>query len=114
MKKVSKTRVAVKPACDPVSMAEAFTGTLSDPQARVAMIQSLIPLGLAAVCEALQEEVKALCGARYARRGNRSSNRRWGRQQGSVYLADQKTPVQAPRVRDTEAGSEGTLDQRCH
>jgi len=103
MKKVSTTMRAVKPASDPVSMAEAFMGTLSDPQTRVALIQSRIPLGLTAVCEALQDEVKALCGARYARRGDRSSYRRWGSQKGSVYLADQKTPVQVPRVRDTEA-----------
>ena len=65
MKKVSATRGAVKQASDPVSMAEEFMGVLGDPDTRVAAIQSLIPLGLAAVCEALQEEVEALCGARH-------------------------------------------------
>ena len=109
MKKVSTTRGTVKQASSPVSMAEEFMGVLGDPDTRVAAIQSLIPLGLAAVCEALQEEVEVLCGARYARRGKNSSNRRWGSQPGSVYLADQKTPVRVPRVRDTEARSEVTL-----
>ena len=109
MKKVSTTKGAVKPATDTVSMTEELMRDLGGPDTRVAAIQSLIPLGLAAVCEALQKEVEALCGARYARRGKRTSNRRWGSQQGSVYLADQKTPVQVPRVRDTEAQSEVTL-----
>ena len=52
MKKVSTTRGTVKQASSPVSMAEEFMGVLGDPDTRVAAIQSLIPLGLAAVCEA--------------------------------------------------------------
>jgi hypothetical protein len=59
---------------------------------RVAMIQALIPLGLKAVNEVLQEEVTQLAGARYRREGG---------QPGSVYLADQKLGVRVPRVRDT-------------
>lgn len=67
---------------------------------RVAVIQALIPLGLEAVAAALQGEVVALAGARYARAGGRPEVVRWGRQRGSVYLADQKLPVVVPRVRD--------------
>jgi transposase-like protein len=69
-------------------------------EARVAMIQALIPLGLEAVGEALRQEVVTLAGERYARAGGRPELVRWGRQRGSVYLADQKLPVVVPRVRD--------------
>ena len=109
MKKVSTSQDIVKQASDPVSTEEELMRALGDPDTRIAMIQSLIPLGLAAVCETLQKEVEALCGARYARKESRSSNRRWGRQQGSVYLADQRTAVRVPRVRDTQTQSEVSL-----
>ena len=69
-------------------------------EARVAMIQALIPLGLEAVGEALRQEVVTLAGERYARAGGQAELVRWGQQRGSVYLADQKLPVRVPRVRD--------------
>jgi len=73
------------------------------------MIQALIPLGLRAVEEALQAEVAALAGARYAHNDGRPAVVRWGGQQGSVYLADQKLPITVPRVRDRAAGREIAL-----
>ena len=72
----------------------------------IAMIQALIPLGLRAVEEALQAEVAALAGPRYAREATPSAVVRWGAQRGSVYLADQKLPIEVPRVRDRAAGAE--------
>ena len=77
-------------------------GTRATP-ASVAMIQALIPLGLRAVAEALQQEVQLLAGARYAHDDADSETAglaRWGKQAGSVFLADQKLPVQVPRVRN--------------
>lgn len=68
---------------------------------RVAMIQALLPLGLKAVNDVLQEEVTQLAGARYSRGGGQPGYARWGGQPGSVYLADQKVGVRVPRVRDT-------------
>ena len=68
--------------------------------ARVALIQALIPLGLDAVEEELQQEVEALAGKPHARQGRQPGVVRWGEQRGSVYLADQKLPVVVPRVRD--------------
>jgi transposase-like protein len=65
------------------------------------MIQALVPLGLKAVNDVLQEEVTLLAGARYSRQGGQPGYARWGGQQGSVYLADQKVSVRVPRVRDT-------------
>jgi transposase-like protein len=67
-------------------------------ETRVALIQALIPLGLAAVKDALLAEVEQLAGVRYARDGGACV--RWGRQRGSVYVADQKLAVAVPRVRD--------------
>ena len=67
---------------------------------RVELIQALIPLGLEAVQDVLEQEVTALAGARYARAGGQAGHARWGQQAGSVYLADQKVSIQVPRVRD--------------
>jgi len=75
----------------------------------VALIQALIPLGLRAVEEALQQEVAALAGARYAHADGSPGVARWGSQRGSVYLADQKVPITVPRVRDVAAGVEMPL-----
>ena len=76
---------------------------------RVAMIQALVPLGLKAVGEMLEEEVIALAGTRYSRHGGQPGYARWGGQRGSVYLADQKVGIRVPRVRDTLGGQEVPL-----
>ncbi len=73
---------------------------------KMAVIQELIPLGLRAVGEELQLEVKRLAGEKHARGGE---NARWGRQNGSVYLRDQKFPIQVPRVRNVIANREVQL-----
>ena len=64
------------------------------------VLQALIPLGLGHVEEALQREVQRLAGRRYSRQGRQPGLVRWGRQPGSIYLADQKLPIPVPRVRD--------------
>jgi transposase-like protein len=79
-------------------------------EARIALIQALIPLGLEAVGEVLQREVIALAGERHARQGRRPGLVWWGQQQGSVYLADQKLPVVVPRVRDRHRQVEVPLE----
>ena len=76
---------------------------------RVELIQALIPLGLEAVQELLQQEVTALAGARYQRAGGVPGYGRWGSQPGSVYLADQKVAVTVPRVRDVRRDQEVPL-----
>ena len=80
-----------------VRRAEADSAALNS---RVELIQALIPLGLEAVQDVLEQEVTALAGARYARAGGQAGHARWGKQAGSVYLADQKVSIQVPRVRD--------------
>jgi putative transposase len=68
-------------------------------ESRLAMIQSLIPLGLAAVEAELQSEILGLVGERYSRGGYL---KRWGSNPGSVFLGDQKVHVAVPRARNIE------------
>jgi transposase-like protein len=83
-------------------------GTITTPGS-LAMIHALIPLGLRAVEDALQAEVTALAGPRYAHHDHRPEVVRWGKQSGSIYLADQKLPITVPRVRDRGAHHEVSL-----
>ena len=76
---------------------------------RVELIQTLIPLGLEAVNDVLQQEVTALAGERYQRNGGQPGYARWGQQRGSVYLADQKVRLRVPRVRDRDRDQEVSL-----
>ena len=87
---------------------------IDDGTAMLALIQELIPLGLKAVAEALAQEVTALAGARYAHNDAHPDVVRWGKQPGSIYLADQKLPIQVPRVRDRAAGHEIPLATYQH
>lgn len=78
-------------------------------ESRLSMIQMLIPLGLKAVEEELQAEVRAKAGGnRYGRNGG--AIKRWGRNPGSVYVGDQKLRVNVPRIRDVAAGREIPLE----
>ena len=83
---------------------------LDDLDVTVALIQTLVPLGLRAAEEALLREVTMLAGRRYARNDGMAHRIRWGRQRGSIYVGDQKLPIQVPRVRDREARTEVPLE----
>ena len=76
---------------------------------RIAAIQLLIPLGLQAVTEELQQAVVDLAGERYQRKSSDQPLRRWGSQRGSVYLGDQKLPIDVPRVRNVDDDTEVAL-----
>lgn len=82
---------------------------ITELDARIEMIQALIPLGLQAVHETLHRAVEQLAGPRYQRGPADRRFYRWGSERGSVYLADQKVAVQVPRVRDRHAGQEVRL-----
>jgi transposase-like protein len=81
----------------------------ADLNGRIAMIQALIPLGLLAVEEALQQEVEQLAGPRYRRQGGQPGHVRWSQERGSVYLLDQKVPVTYQRVRDQRGNTDVPL-----
>ena len=86
---------------------EVVAGDWPQIDARAELIQALIPIGLEAVNDLLQQEVVSLVGARYSRSGG--DHARWGRQQGSVYLGDQKVSITVPRVRNLRRGQEVPL-----
>jgi len=79
---------------------------LAELDTRAELIQALIPIGLEAVNELLQQEVCQLAGERYRRQGGVPGYARWGGQRGSVYLGDQKVAIRVPRLRDTRRGQE--------
>ena len=83
---------------------------MEDFDTRVALIQALIPLGLAAVGEELEAEVTRLAGTRYERSGRLPGHVRWTKQDGSIYLGDQKHPIRYQRVRDQTKGTEVALE----
>ena len=115
MKKVShkapKVKAIHKDDATPETPLEEELGALDT---RIALIQALIPLGLDAVAEELQEEVSRLAGDRYTRKDTQNPNRRWGSQQGSVYLSDQKVPLSVPRVRNVVTDEEVSLQTYHH
>lgn len=75
-------------------------------EARLAMIQMLIPVGLDAVAKELKAEVEQLAGPRYSRGTDIG---RWGSNAGSVYLGDQKVRMRVPRVRSAVTREEVPL-----
>lgn len=88
---------------------EELTKMGEDFDARIALIQELIPIGLMAVSDRLIADVERLVGPRYKRDRESRELVRWGSQGGSVYLSDQKVKVQVPRVRNRETNQEVEL-----
>src|SRR3989304_8635929 len=60
--------------------------------AKAALIQELIPLGLMHIVAVVEEEVVRLAGEKYQRDGIAGYDR-WGKQQGSVFIQDQRIPI---------------------
>lgn len=106
MKEVASSVSGVKPDSKRPSIPEEAIASIEALDVRIALIQALIPIGLAAVSEQLQKAVEALAGPRYARKEEDQPYRRWGAQGGSVYLSDQKVAVSVPRVRDVACNQE--------
>ena len=102
--RIGRRGKAVESAC--VTGQEGRQAHLPELETRVELIQALIPIGLEAVNEVLQQEVCQLAGEPYSRQGGLPGHARWGSQRGSVYLADQKVAIAVPRVRDTRRGQE--------
>jgi transposase-like protein len=100
-RKKSKVKIITRKAME--SMPEG-TRTI---EGKTELIQLLIPLGLKAVNDLLQEEVEKLAGDRYRHEGGPL---RWGKQAGSVYLGDEKFRIEVPRVRDEEKNTELGLE----
>ena len=78
--------------------------------AKVALIRSLVPLGLMHIEELLDEEVTALAGERDARKAPSVGGRRHGSNPGTVGLAGQRVPIRVPRIRHV---TESEIPLRC-
>ena len=81
--------------------------SLNGSSTRIELIQMLIPVGLQTVEEELQSEVMKIAGVRYSR--THPGFKRWGCNEGSVFLGDQKVSMSVPRVRDVLHGKEVPL-----
>lgn len=79
-----------------------------DLDSKAALIHELIPLGLMHIHGILQEEILQLAGQKYKRDGIPGYDR-WGKQQGYVYIKDQRIPIIVQRVRDTINDKEVSL-----
>ena len=60
--------------------------------------------------EVLEEEVTGLAGKRHSRKEEGNSLRRWGSTPGSIRIDGEKVPIDVPRVRDTDAEEERSLE----
>ena len=109
MSKLSGPRKHVKRSLEIGPVNRKAPGLTDDLDVRIELIQWLIPLGLQAVADELQQAVEELTGPRYQRKGADQSLRRWGSQSGSVYLGDQKLTIDVPRVRDVARRTEVPL-----
>ncbi|MCK5591122.1 MAG: transposase, partial [Candidatus Pacebacteria bacterium] len=69
----------------------------------ITLIQELIPSGLMAAKEEMEKEIKKLTGERYK---HGKENVSWGSQPGSIFLRDQKIPIEVPRVRNKKENKE--------
>ena len=100
----AKIKISSKREAAMQRIMDSYSGNLD---VKISVIQDLIPLGLKAVADELKAEVTRLAGEKHSRAGN---NARWGRQNGSVYLQDQKLPVMVPRVRNVDFNTEVPLE----
>ena len=70
------------------------------------LISMMLPQSVKEFMRELESEVTQICGARYS---HGKVNQRWGTQNGSVIIGDQRVAVEKPRVR-TKDGREVSLD----
>ncbi|MBI5103339.1 MAG: transposase [Nitrospirae bacterium] len=75
--------------------------------AKVEAIQQMIPLALMHALDMIENDVRQLAGERYGRNGIPGYDR-WGKQEGSICLHDQRIPIQYTRVRDTKKRKEAS------
>jgi len=107
MKKIIKRQKNCNKNIDELEVSDNLSEESFD--VRIALIQELIPIGLMAVNDILQNEVTQLAGPRYSRRQDKRYIVRWGAQQGSVYLQDTKVKVRVPRIRNRKTDKEVIL-----
>ena len=68
------------------------------------LISHLLPASVKAFLEELEREVNGICGDRYEHSEHGVS--RWGKQNGSIILGNQRIAIEKPRLRDTTGKKE--------
>jgi transposase-like protein len=77
---------------------------------KIAMLETHLDLCRLLVNEILEEEVAALCGAKYAHeKPHQGRYSRWGTNHGSVRIGEHRLTISVPRVKDHEADQMATL-----
>jgi transposase-like protein len=101
--KINKRKVpSVKKSAIKQDEWQDFEGNKVDSEHMI--LSLLIPSAVKEFMRKLDEEVSDLCGSRFQR--NDSNYQRWGNQDGSIVLANQKIRIQKPRVRDKSTRKE--------
>jgi transposase-like protein len=89
------------------TLREALDGPLDT---KLRLIQHHAKMARLLAEEILDEEVESLAGERYSRKGEGNPFRRWGSNSGSIRIDGEKVPIDVPRVRDTDAEEERSLE----
>lgn len=80
-------------------------------EVKLAMLESHLDICRLLVNEVLEEEVTALCGARYSHeKPHEGRYSRWGYNPGSVRIGDHRLTIQVPRVFDNQTQSVKPLE----
>ena len=102
MKTITKKERRINRRVDVQAMSE----EQMDSEEEMAMIQTLIGLGMTAATERIQKDFTVLVGKAYERGKPMGP---WGSNAGSIYLGDQKVRIRVPRARNSQTGEEGRL-----
>jgi len=115
--------INLKPKKNPVMTTQASTDAEETPTAetlhealdgpidtKLRLIQHHAKMARLLAEEVLDEEVADLAGERYSRKEDGNPFRRWGSNSGSIRIDGEKVPIDVPRVRDTDAGEERSLE----
>ena len=80
-------------------------------EVKLAMLESHLDICRLLVNEVLEEEVSALCGARYSHeKPHEGRYSRWGYNPGSVKIGEHRLAIQVPRVFDNQTQSVKPLE----
>jgi hypothetical protein len=86
---------------------EALRDALGGPPAtKLHLIQHHGNMALLLAKQLLEEEVEDLAEERYSHKSRGNSLRRWGTNPGSIRPDGEKVPIDVPRVRDTDLGTD--------
>jgi putative transposase len=95
------------PTADSESLRDILDGPIDT---KLRLIQHHAKMARLLAEEVLDEEVASLAGERYSRKEDGNPFRRWGSNSGSIQIDGEKVPIDVPRVRDTDAEKERSLE----